>query len=863
MKPSRKKFFAGFGVAFAALAVLGGGYYLLRYQVWAGYRTWSIGRMNSMARNFIQANDPRSAMLTVRKVLSSRPNDVEAWRLGVKAAEMNGTNEAVGFQYNLCRVQKNTENYVELMRLALKYEAYNYGVDAITEVAADARGLPEYHRMAAELYRQVHRELAAKYHLLSLLSLAPGDSDARMALAELEFEIAPDGVPADWTKRVGELAQKPDTELRASLLQLRAAVSHGAGKEAVALAEKLRRRPDLTLTQRLNVLEAALRYDPAAPDLVANLQQQVAAQPADVAQVMDFLSAQAKSEVVRTWYPDLPTAVREDERVKLATAESLEKLHDWAGLQSLLIGASWKTDEYLRRSLLARAYRETGHSLDFAESWKIAMISAGQDPRRITRLLRQVEVWRWDNERYDLLWRLFNLKPTNVPVQQFLVAREFHAGKTVNLNKIYARLVEADPDDENARNNFAYTSLLMDTNPGRAQAIARELFKLHPENVSFRTTYALALYKQGQSREALTLMEQLDPVTRLAPVPMVHEAAFAAASGQIERAETLLPELAGAQLLPEQRQLAAAASMEIARRQTAQGKLGELMAQVQPAPGAASGWLALLPEHARDASVDIKLSDSYLRSGNFTALRQLLHAARWKDNEYLRYALLTYVDRSEAREDGARDYWLQTFGAAGYDSKRLHDLEVLTKKWNWEAERIDVVGRIFERESSDRKRLAELLDYYRRNARTSDMARVLWRYVNQTNTAGTEAAWCVYYSLLCGMNVSPAQTLAARVYGQAPNDPRHRVAYAFALWRQRRSAEALTLIRETETPDMTGMQVALVEAGALLELGRKEEAGKILNRFTSVNAVPEEINLAATLFKQAGLPIAVNAFTLK
>jgi hypothetical protein len=59
------------------------------------------------------------------------------------------------------------------------------------------------------------------------------------------------------------------------------------------------------------------------------------------------------------------------------------------------------------------------------------------------------------------------------------------------------------------------------------------------------------------------------------------------------------------------------------------------------------------------------------------------------------------------------------------------------------------------------------------------------------------------------------------------------------------------------------MQVSLVEAGALLELGRKEEAQKVLSRFTSVNAMPEEINLAATLSRRAGLPNAVNAFTVR
>jgi Flp pilus assembly protein TadD len=863
MKFFRGKFFAGLGITLGALAVVGGGYYLLRYQAWTAYRAWSIGRMNGMAQNFIAANDPRNALLTVRKVLSSRPNDAEALRLGVKAAGINSSNEAVLFQYNLCRVEKTTANSIELMRLALKYEAYSYGVDRITAVAPDARSLPEYHRLAAELYRHVHRELAAKYHLISLLSLTPGDVGARVALAEIEFEINPDGLPADWTKRVGDLTRVPGAELPASMLQLRAAVARRSAGEAAALAAKLQPRTDLTLAQRLRVLEAAYLYDPqAAAGFLSTVQQQVATQPAEVVQVMDFLAGQTKPGAISSWYPTLPEKVREDERVKLATAQSLQALRDWPALEALLRGSAWKTDEYLRMSLLAYVYRLTGRSADFAESWKIAMISVGQDPRKITRLLRSVETWQWENERYDLLWRLFNLTPANNAVQKFLVTHEFHDGNTVNLNKIYARLIEADPGDEAARNNFAYTSLLLDTNPGRAQTIARELFKQHPENVSFRTTYALALHKQGQSREALALMEQLDATTRLAPVPKLHEAAYAAAVGQIDRAAALLPELSGAQLLPEQRQLAAAASLEIARRQTVQGRQTRLVALGQ-APAGTAGWLALLPDRAREASLDLKLSDSYFRDKNFPALHELLRGGHWGQNDHLRYVLLAWVERSESRDDSAQDLWRQAFGAAGRDAGRLRELEILTGKWGWTAERIEVVGRIFEREASDRARLTELLDYYRRNSRTTDMARVLWLYVNQTNATGTEAAWCVYYSLLCGMNVSPAQTLAMRVYDRAPQDPRHRVAYAFALWRQQRSAEALKLIQDIDAPDLTGMQVSLVEAGVLLELGRKEEAKKSLHRFTSVNAMPEEINLAATLFRQAGLPNAVNAFTLQ
>lgn len=867
MKRFRGGFLFGLAVTIAVLAAAGGGYYLLRYQAWTAYRNWSIGRMNAMARDFIDARDSRNALLTVRKVLSSRPNDAEALMLGVKASEQADANEAVLFQRSLCRVQKTTANYVELMRLSLKYRTYSYGLDAINAVAADARQLPGYHRLAAEIYRRVQRDVPAKYHLLSLLSLEPNDLPAQLALAEIEFELAPKDLPEDWARRVGILAESDRTKLAATLLLMREAVERGSAGEAAAFAVQLQSHPDLTLTQRIGILEAANLYDPPlAKELLAKLEQRAADHPADAVQVMNHLSGEGKDDAVRTWYPELPEATRKDERVKFAAAQSLLALKDWPALEHILRGAAWKTDEHLRMALLAYVYRITGRQSDFAAAWKIAMISAGQDPRKITRLLQNAEKWQWENERYELLWKLFNQMPGNAAVQKFLVAREYRDGNTVNLNKIYARVLEANPRDDEARNNFAYTSLLMDANAGRAQTIARDLFAKDPGNVSYRTTYALALYRQGHAAEALDLVDKLDPASRLAPVQMAHEAAYAAASGQLDRAAALLPELTVAALLPEQRRLAGVARTEIARRRTVEGKQSRLVAAAGEsgeagAPG--DGWLALLPAKAAGASLDFKLSDSYFRGKDFKAMRELLRSARWEDDDYLRHALLAFAERAGSRDDLSREQWRLASAAAGRDAAKLRDLEVLASKWAWLAEEMDVTAKRFERDASDRGVLTRLLDYYRNHARTPDMARVLWLYVDQTDATGPEAALCVYYSLLCGLNESPAQTLAAKVYDRAPADARPRVAYAFALWRQRRSAEALKLIQDVDAPELSGMQVALVEAGILLDLERKDEAVKTLASFAPANAMPEEKNLAATLYRRAGLPTAMNALTLQ
>ena len=97
------------------------------------------------------------------------------------------------------------------------------------------------------------------------------------------------------------------------------------------------------------------------------------------------------------------------------------------------------------------------------------------------------------------------------------------------------------------------------------------------------------------------------------------------------------------------------------------------------------------------------------------------------------------------------------------------------------------------------------------------------------------------------MNVAAAHTLARRIYTAAPQDPRHRVAYAFALWRQQRADEGWKLVAGVDVAAAGGMQVTLVEAATLLDLGRKQEAQAALSRFAAAEAMPEEIRLAETL----------------
>lgn len=861
MNSSAKTFFIRLGVALGILVAVLGGYYLLRYQAWAAYRNWSVARMNHLAKDFLAAGDSRNALLTVRKVLSKRPNDVEAWRLGVEAARRNDTPEVVQFQRNLRRVDPTPANQLELIRLALQYRVYSLALQAVDNVSKETGDLPDFHRLAAETYRLTGRPADAREHLVRLVAQVPDDAPAQLGLAEIEFETNAGAVPGDWPARVARLAGRPETELPAMLLQLRMAVLRRDVAAATPLLAKVQGRTDLEVAQRLQVLDAVSLVTPAETEkFLADIQRQAAAQPADIARVMAWLAAASRQAAIVAWYAELPEEARKDDIVKLDVARALESQRDWAALEKLLRGARWKAGETQRLALLARAYRMMGRQADFAESWKLALIAVGQDVRAGARLLETVSAWDWPEERRDVLWKIFNLIPTNKPLREQLITHEFLAGNTANLNRIYARIIEAAPEDDEARNNFAYTSLLLDTNLGRAQTIARDLHRKYPDNVAYLTTYTLALHKDGRAAQALEVLAAL-PTKQVSRSIVLHEVIYASASGKIEQAAALLPQLDRARMLPEEDKLLSGARLAVAQaglRADRQQALAGLATLPASTPG---GWLAWLPEIARNAPDEIRLADSYYRDGNFAALVELTQKASWKENDHLRQALLAYARRQLAGENASRDVWRQAVATAGRDARRLRDLDELAAHWTWEGERMEVVARRFEREASNQALLTELLAFYRRQNRTADLARTLWLYVNETKSTGTEAAWCVYYSLLCDMNVNSAQTLALRVYNAAPQDAGGRVAYAFALWRQRRAEEAWQILQNLNAVNLPQMQVSLVQAGVLLDLNRKQEAQDSLARFVAINAMPEEKNLADTLSRKVGL-LSTSTLTL-
>lgn len=843
-----------FGSVFAAV-LLGAGYYGARHYAWPAIKAWRVARMNREARAFFASGDLSNALLTARKSLQASTENPEAWRIAAATSAARQRPEAVRYQDSLCREEPTKENYLELIRLALRFDVPGYALGAVKTIATEARNDPVYHQLAAEVYARTGQPLAARIQLAALVQLQPADQAAQLNLAEVEMATDTARHDTALRARVLALADQPDLRVRALTMLLRDNLAGSVTTGTDELVRRLQQAPDLGLPGRLLVLQGLfLLGRPEAPQLLGLLQTEVADKPADVARVIGFLTRTGRAGQVQPWAATLPAATRKDEDVQHMVAEALLTLHDAPALEAFLRGTNWPKNEYLREALLAHAYRDEGRSTDFEEAWKLALIGLGADLRKTTALLTRVDEWRWVTERHDVVWKLFALVPANETVQQVLTLWERHQGNTANLNRLYARIVEVQPGNLVARNNLAYTSLLLDSNVARAGLIAADLTTTNPKNPYFSTTYALALYKQGHVAEALARLEAQTASERAEPVRMLFRALCLAALGQAVPAADLMNGVVLKDMLPEEKRLAEGGLTVIARLDRVQGNRSRLLAYHRSLEkdSSAAGWLALVATGTRDAaSTDMQLADSLYAAPDWAGLQELLRATQWKGEDYLRSALLAFVLRRQGDQLQSEQSWRQALALADLNTARLQNLLALVTEWKWPAERIETLNLIFGRNPSDHRILAELLRYYRDAGRTAELHRVLSLYVGDNTDPTDEAVAQAYYSLLLDTNVARAHVMARNAFEAAPADPVRRMVYAFSLWKQRRAAEAMPLLSAVGPGASSELvSIPLLRAAIQTQMGAREAAQASLAQFKAESALPEEVALAGRFTSQ-------------
>lgn len=531
---------------------------------WGGYRglvNWQQGQLVRQARAFLQKGDYRSAALSARQALQINVANLEACRIIAEMAELAGSTDAIYWRRRIVELEPSVSaNRLEWARTALRFGEAETADRALLSIDAAGRETAAYHAVTAGLALTLKQPRLAESHFAEAVKRDPSNARYHLDLANVRL-LSPD------PKRLGEARKTlvqllDDPSLRASALRslLADAVRADDEGKALPLARHLAADPNAQFEDWLLCLDVLRRAKHADfPTGLRQLQGQAVQNPANLYQLVSWMNVHGMAEEAREWTRSLSKGMQAEPLVRMALANCLAGLKDWAGVQALVEPGDWGNLNFIRLAILTRALRENGSGVAWRIQWRAAVTAASADPRALRLLARLVKGWQWKSECEELLWTMARGGSGPKWALQQLYQQYRADGNTRGLRRVLSRALELDPADLVARNNLAHLGLLLGVMPGTAFEEAQKLYRKDPTNPAFASTYAFALHCQNRTAEGLKVLAALSENHQRIPAVAAYYAILLAANGETERARKYLDRSSPAALLPEEQALLAQA----------------------------------------------------------------------------------------------------------------------------------------------------------------------------------------------------------------------------------------------------------------------------------------------------------------
>ena len=526
------------------------------------YKRHKESRSIEQAKSFMARRDYRNASLSARQTLQVNPNNLEAYRIMADLAEMSRSPHLLDYRRRIADLAPTTENKILLASTALRAQGAPYLLTAqiLEEIGDSAKAVAAYHVVAAELALKLNKvsEAAAQFEQASRLEPANELHQLNVAVLRLPSTNA-SVASAAWATLEG---LRSSTNIGA--LAHRWLVTESLRRDDLAAAlrfsKQLMDHPHRVLDDRLQHLAILQKAkNPEFDAYLSAVRGDASTNAADIRAISAWMIGHGLVDGAMTWLSQEPASVRAEQPVRLAFVEGYLAKKDWGGLEAFLGDQKWGDLEFLRFAFLSRAAWEQKQDLAADARWRTAVREAGDRLGPMTTLLGMADRWGRAKAKEDLLWQIAQRFPRERWALRELGRFYLATGNTRGLNKTYSAMANYDAKDFVSRNNLAATSLLLKINLPNAHELANELYAKHPEEAIITSTYAYSLHLQGRTREGLAALEKLKAESIELPQIALYYGVLLSAIGETNKARKYLERAQGADVLPEEKALLAAA----------------------------------------------------------------------------------------------------------------------------------------------------------------------------------------------------------------------------------------------------------------------------------------------------------------
>lgn len=526
------------------------------------YRVYVEQQYARQADQYVKKRDFHRAYLRAQQVLKINPDNSTATRVNADLSDWANLPYALYWRQRTVALAPTATNRLALASTAIRVEQAPYptAAKALAEVDPEYRLTASYHLVAGALALKLNQVGEAEKHYAEALRIQPDNPVTRMSLAVLQLQSKNPNVIRD-SRMTLELL---NTDGKLGILPMRSLVAESIASREYARAEQISSQI-LTNTQatfgdrllHLTILHNAARTN--FQDCLKETQQKAMERPVYIGELASWLNQYGFSSQSITWLRGLPRETSSQALIPLAMADSYAALKQWKELEDYLEGEQWSGMEHIRIAMLSYAIKNQADKERAVFSWDRAVRLASEDASALNTLAQVALNWGWVIEAEQVLWR----SATKFPKQiwSLMVLQNFYTVRrdTAGLRRVYQTLMQRDPKDKLARNNFAMVSLLSGYEVPIAHGYAAELYAAEPTNPIFASTYAFSLHLQGKSNEGLAVLRALKPAELADPAFAVYYGVLLAAAGEIKASKEYLGLADKAILLPEEVALVASA----------------------------------------------------------------------------------------------------------------------------------------------------------------------------------------------------------------------------------------------------------------------------------------------------------------
>jgi Flp pilus assembly protein TadD len=523
---------------------------------WKSYQKWKEHRLVAAAQRNFASGQLREAGLISQQILSFQPTNAPALRIMAALSDLSGSPNAVSWWERACRADPNSlQNHLDWGAAALRSGHLPLAREALSQAPESRNKSSEYFELHALVALAGRRYRDAEDDLLRAVTLNPKNTSALVNLASVRLNS---------TNAAASSAAK--IELRAIPANSRSfpaarralaehAIQRESWNEALENTRLLASSTNAPLSDELLHLSALKQStSPEFAPYFEAMREKAGTNSNSAHSLASWMKSSLGWRPALQWVRTLPLAIQNGLPLPLLTADCFIEAKDWPALGDFLRSQkNWGEFEYLRHATLARALRE--QEADWITEWRAALQTADDRPGTLSSLGSLVASWGWDGESEEVLWTLVKVAPSEHWPLASLYEHYQKTRNTLGLHKIFARLIEAAPDDLVAKNNFAILSLLLDVQIRSAHEFADKVHFAEPANPLFACTYAYSQYLRGHTERGLEAMAKLSDDQLKNPATALYYAVLLKAAGRTSEAQKYLTTARTGKLLPEEEEL--------------------------------------------------------------------------------------------------------------------------------------------------------------------------------------------------------------------------------------------------------------------------------------------------------------------